>query len=467
MTQAEDLATFVVKASYDDLSEAARLQLKIRILDGLACAIGALDGQPVSLIRAQIEDFDREGGKGGSCALVGGGRTAPDRAALYNSALVRYLDFNDAYLAKGETCHPSDNLGAVLAATEYAKGDGRDLLAALATAYQVQCRLSDVAPVRAKGFDHTTQGSFAIAAGVSRALHLDRDQTAHAIAICGTAFNALRVTRTGVLSNWKGLAYANAAFGCTHAAFLAMRGVTGPLEVFEGNKGFMDAIAGRFSIDWSKENLEKVTETILKKYNAEIHSQSALENILDLKADYRFEAGDVERIEIEIFDVAYHIIGGGEEGDKTKVSTKEEADHSLPYLMAVAVLDNRVMPEQYRADRIRREDVQTLLRKVSVRPLREYSMRFPQEMPCRVIVTLRDGRTLTQEKRDYEGFLTRPMHWETVVRKFEHLSGAWAQASVLREIVDAVAHLETLPVSDLTKLLRSQPDLDVIGGEEY
>ena len=218
MTQAEQLAAFVVKTSYDDLSEATRDQLKIRVLDSLGCAIGALDGEPIRLLRRQIEDFNGTG----RCTLIGGRKTAPDRAAFYNSALVRYLDFNDAYLAKGETCHPSDNLGAVLAGTEYANGTGRELLTALAVAYQVQCRLSDVAPVRAKGFDHTTLGSYAVAAGVSKALGLDKIRTANAVAISGTAFNALRVARTGKLSHWKGLASPNTAFSCTHATFLAM-----------------------------------------------------------------------------------------------------------------------------------------------------------------------------------------------------------------------------------------------------
>ena len=190
--------------------------------------------------------------------MIGDGRTAPDRAAFYNGALVRYLDFNDSYLAKGETCHPSDNLGAVLAAAEYANRSGREFLTALAVAYPVQCRLSDVAPVRARGFDHTTQGAYSVAAGASRALGLDAARTAHAIALCGTAFNALRVTRTGALSHWKGLAFANTAFGCLHAVFLAMRGITGPLAVFEGNKGFMESIAGPFQIDWSREDLERV-----------------------------------------------------------------------------------------------------------------------------------------------------------------------------------------------------------------
>src|ERR1043166_7465543 len=363
---AERLARFSTRASYDDLSEAAREQLKIRVLDSVACAIGALDGEPVRLVRAQVEEFDGSG----PCSLVGGGSAAPDRAAFYNSALVRYLDFNDSYLANGETCHPSDNLGAVLAAAEYAGASGRDFLAALALAYQVQCRLSDVAPVRDAGFDHVTQGAYAVAAGVSRALALDAAHTANAIAIAGTAFNALRVTRTGRLSHWKGLAYPNVAGAVTRTTFLARRGVTGPLEVFEGEKGFMDAVAGYFELNWETENLERVTQTVLKKYNAEIHSQSVLETVLELRSSEHLGGADVERVDVEVFDVAYRIIGGGEEGDKTEVGTKEEADHSLPYLVAVALLDGEVMPEQYRPARIRRDDVQALLRRVTVRSCR-------------------------------------------------------------------------------------------------
>ena len=449
MTRVEELAAFVKRASYDALSEDARQQLKIRILDALGCAIGALEGEPVQILKTQLDDF----GGAGKCSLIGGGRTAPDRATLYNSALVRYLDFNDSYLAKGETCHPSDNLGSVLAAVEYAGGSGREMMTALAVAYQVQCRLSDIAPVRAKGFDHTTQGAYAIAAGVSKALRLDELRTAHAIAISGTAFNALRVTRTGALSHWKGLAYPNTAFGCIHAVFLAMRGITGPLEVFEGNKGFMDAISGRFELDWSLEDLERVTRTIIKKFNAEIHSQSAIEGILELKKEHGFTPDDVERIEIEIFDVAYNIIGGGEEGDKTLVRTKEEADHSLQYMVAVALLDNQVMPEQYSPERINRQDVQGLLKKVKVQPSREYTRRFPEEMPCRLRVTLRYGGVLTKEKRDYEGFHTRPMAWETVIKKFEGLSEPYVNRPLREEIADSVAHLEKVQVSDLMGLL--------------
>ena len=451
MTYAEQLAEFVNLASFDDISGAARIQLKIRILDSLGCAIGAIDSHPVQLVREQVEEFDGNG----SCTLIGGGRAAPDRAAFYNGALVRYLDFNDSYLAKGETCHPSDNLAPVLAAVEYCDGTGRDLLTALAVAYQVQCRLSDVAPVRAAGFDHTTQGSYAVAAGVSKALGLNPDQTANAIAISGTAFNALRVTRTGKLSNWKGLAYPNTAACSTFVTFLAMRGITGPLEVFEGEKGFMDAIAGCFEIDWAREDLDRVTATILKKYNAEIHSQTAIECALQLKAEEKFESAEIEQIDMETFDVAYHIIGGGDEGDKTMVSTKEEADHSLPYLISVALLDGLVMPEQYTSERIMRGDVQALLQKVSIHPTADFSNRFPKEMPCRLTVTLQNGRVVSKDVHDYPGFTSQPMSWEMAFEKFERNTTPFAASSTRHSIADAVKNLDSIQIRDFTQLIHN------------
>lgn len=448
-SRSERLAGFVERATWDGLSDAARDALKIRLLDSLGCALGALHGEPVRIVRQNVEEF----GGNPICTMIGGGRTAPDRAAFYNGALVRYLDFNDSYLAKGETCHPSDNLGAVLAAAEYALLSGRQFLTALAVAYQVQCRLSDEAPVRARGFDHTTQGAFASAAGVSKALELNKRQTTNALGISGTANNALRVTRTGGLSHWKGLAYPNTAFDGLRAAFLAMNGITGPREVFEGNKGWIQTVSGEFEIDWENENLERVTKTILKKFNAEIHSQSALEAMIELKRRYSIDGREIERIRVDIFHVAHLIIGGGAEGDKTVVRTKEEADHSLPYMISAAALDGAVLPAQYREERIAAEDVQSLLRRVEVVPNARYSSRFPDEHACCVTVTMKDGRKLIREKSDYEGFHTRPMAWDRVIDKFEALSEETTDPLLRREIVDAVRHLDRLTVRELAVLL--------------
>jgi 2-methylcitrate dehydratase len=135
------------------------------------------------------------------------------------------------------------------------------------------------------------------------------------------------------------------------------------------------------------------------------------------------------------------------------VRTKEEADHSLPYMVAVALLDGDVSPAQYAPERIMREDVQNLLRKVTIQPDETLSKRFPAEMPCRITITLKDGRTLDIEKQDYEGFYTRPMSWEKAVAKFERLATPYTNTAQRASIVETVAHLESKEVVQLTGLL--------------
>ncbi len=450
MTLIEELAEYAASRTFGDLSGSAVKQLKIRILDSLGCGIGALEAPPIKSLRGVLSEF----GGAPFCTMIGGGKSAPDSACFINGSLIRYLDFNDSYLAKDETCHPSDNLAPILAATEYAGESGKDMLVSLAVAYQVQCRLSEIAPVRAKGFDHTVQGSYAVAAGASRALKLDPQRTANALAICGTALNALRVTRTGKLSQWKGLAYPFMASSAIRGTFLAKDGVTGPLEVFEGNKGFMESIAGPFQFDWHAEGLDLVTKTILKNYNAEIHSQSAIACILKLRNKQGLRGEDVDYAEVRIFDVAYNIIGGGEEGQKKEqIQTKEQADHSLPYILAVALLDGKVMPEEYEGERINSEDVQTLLRKIHIFPDSEYSARFPKEMPCSITVRTKSGRTLKESSIDYDGFVSRPFTWREVTEKFENLTLRYIDKDICSQMEKAVEKIDELDVADLTIIL--------------
>ncbi|GAA3658313.1 MmgE/PrpD family protein [Microbacterium marinilacus] len=449
MTEVQDLARFVADASAARLDTETVEQLKIRVLDTLGVAIGALDAEPLVRIRGLVDDL------GGSpvSTLIGGGRTAPDRAAFFNSALSRYLDFMDSYLAKGETNHPSDNLGAVLAAAESAEASGAELLTALAVAYQVHTRLSDVAPVRAKGFDHTTQGAYAAAAGAAKALRLDEQQIANAVSIASTANVALRVTRTGNLSHWKGLAYPHVSKEGTFAALLASRGITGPEAVFEGNKGFKDSIAGPFEIDWSAEPLDSVRRTIIKKHNAEIHSQSALDAALDIRAQRGFRVDDVATVTLRTFDVAFSIIGGGEEGDKRTVRTKEEADHSLPWMIAAVLVDGELTPRQYAPERILAPDVQSLMSRVRIFPDDAFSDRFPAHMPAELVVTLRDGTVLTAARDSYQGFHDDPLSWEGARAKFDALTSPFADAALRDEIAGVVRDLEHRRVAELTDAL--------------
>ncbi len=449
MTIAEQLAEFASRASYEVLSERARQQIKLLVLDTIGCAIGSLAAEPIRHLRDQTEDF---GGRGVS-TLIGGGRTAPDRAAFYNGALVRYLDFNDSYMGAAGTSHPSDNLAPVLAAAEYADASGRDLMAALALAYQVQCRMCDVAHTEKRGFDQPTAGAYAVAAGASRALGLEPARAAHAIAISGASNNPLFVTRTGNISHWKGFAYAHGALSALHSTFLAMRVVTGPLTVFEGIHGLMQAVSGPFAIDWGRENLEKVLSVCVKKYNAGVHSQTAIEAALELREEGGFSAGEIERVEVELYERAYNIMGGGEYGGKHEIQNKETADHSLPYVVAAALLDGQVMPPQYEMERILSGDVQALLRRVGVAKSADLTQRYPAESPVRMRIALKGGAVHQKEKPHYEGFFARPMRWETVVRKFEALAAPHADPSLRQGIADACARLEAIRARDLTELL--------------
>ena len=449
MTIVEELAAFTGRVSYDMLSERAGRYLKLLVLDAIGCAIGSLGSESVGYLRAQTEDF----GGAGHCTLIGGEKTAPDRAGFYNAALIRYLDFNDGYMGRLATSHPSDNLAGVLAASEYAGTGGREFLTALALAYQVQCRLCDEMDYESKGFDQPLGGAYAVATGVSRALGLNLSQTANAIAIAGVSGNTLYVTRLGTISHWKGFAYAGCVFTAVHAAFLAMRGVTGPLTVFEGPLGVMDAITGPVEVDWEQENLEKVLEISIKKYNSGLHAQAAIEGALEMKSDFGFSPGEVEQLDIETYEYAHNIMGGGRGGDRHIVPNKETADHSLPYVVAVALLDGQVMPAQYEEERISREDVQDLLQKVFSSSSDELNGRYPEESPFRFKVTLRDGTVYKKEKSMCEGFFTNPMNWEAVVDKFETLSEPHAGANLRSEIADAVSRLESIRVKELTALL--------------
>jgi 2-methylcitrate dehydratase len=446
---AEHLATWATDAEFNRLTPHTVHSLKLHVLDSLACAIGALGADAIRRVRAQVDEC---GGKP-LCTLIGGGKTSPDRAAFHNGSLVRYLDFMDNYMGEHQTCHPCDNLAGVLAAAEYANAPGKDLLTAIAVAYQVQSRLCDVAPIQEKGFDHTTQLAYSLAAGASRALRLPKERAAHAIAIAGASFNPLWVTRTGYLSNWKGLASAAVAHGVINTTLLAKRGITGPLEVFEGHKGFMETMSGKFEIDWSSEGLDMVTRSSIKAFNAEVHTQSLLEGVLELH-ERGVKARAVESVNILIFKQAYRIVGGSREGGNKKiVESKEQADHSIPYLVAVALLDGEVTPRQFVDARITRRDVQQLLRRVTDKPSWRYTRAYPDEMRCSIRIHLKNGQSVTTEKNSYEGFFTRPMPWDLVVEKFNSLCRPFSSLQLRSEIIEAVNSLDRIRVRELMRLL--------------
>lgn len=449
----EQIAGFAARMTSAQLADDARARLKASVLDALGCAFGAIGAGPLRAVRS----FVGEMGGAPLCTLIGSGMTAPDRATLYNGCLVRYLDFMDNTARAGEVCHPADNLAALLAAAEYADATGDEFLVALAIAYQVQTRLLELPTMRA-GVNYTTPLAFSVAAGAARLLSLDTFRTAHALALAGVGAVSLATIQAEPLSHWKGLASGEAASRALHNTFLARNGITGPLGVFDGPLGLFRLVGGALNIDWAREALDVPLRVSLKKHDAEFQSQTAVDLAIALRATHALDPHDIERVDVEVTDGAYAVLGGGEYGPKDDCWIKEQADHNLKYLVAVALLDREVRPAQFADERIGRADVQTLLHKVFVTPNRAFTARVPHEMPVRITIRTADGRCVAGTQHDYDGFHTRPMTSQQTDAKFLGLAGHVLASDRAAAILHAVHALDRLRVRDLTALLRHADD---------
>jgi 2-methylcitrate dehydratase len=449
MTQVVALAKYAARASFADLSAESRRQLPIHILDSLGCCIAALGAGPIQACREQVAEF----GGTGPCTLIGGAKANPIYAAFWHTALVRYVDFMDNFLAPTETCHTADNFGVALTIADYAGGSGRDLMLGVALGYTVQSRFVDHANFMSRGFDHTTQLAFSHNAAAGRLLGLSERQIANAIAMAAVSDASFAVVRAKPLSQWKGLASAQSALGAMNTLFLARRGVEGPLQVMGGPNGIDNLLHMRVQIDWDKQRYEGVVESTIKKYNAMIHTQSAVHCMVELARQNKLDPTKVVSIEADVTHMTYDFAGGGLYGIDKVVRTKEQADHNLPYLLSVALIDGDVMPAQFNPDRIIKPDVQALLKKVSVRPNHEYTDQYPGKMPAKITVRLQDGTVIEHEVQDYPGLASHPFTWEDSVEKFDRLVAGRADEGLCREIKEAVRSLEIIQVTDLMKLL--------------
>jgi 2-methylcitrate dehydratase len=462
-TQVQALARYAARATFDDLSAESRKQLPVHILDCLACSISALGAGPVDACRDQVRDFG--GGRG--VTLIGGGEASPVYGAFWHTVLVRYVDFMDNFLAATETCHTADNFGVALTAAELAGASGRDLMLGVAVAYTVQSRLVDHGNFMTRGFDHTAQLAFSHNAAAGRLLDMTEGEIANAIAMAASSDASFAVIRAKPLSQWKGLASAQSALGAMNALFLARRGVEGPLRVVEGPLGIDHLLEMHLRVDWDHEGYEGVVSSTIKKYNAQIHTQSSVYCMIELLAANKprldvaagFDPSTIASIDAEVPQITYDFTGGGLYGAEAAVTSKEQADHDLRYLLAVALLDGNVMPAQFTDSRVNSPDVQSLLKKVSARPNAAYTAQYPRRMPAKITVRLKDGTTLEHEVQDYPGMPSRPFTWNDAVEKFDQLTADRIDNDLAKDIKDAVDSLEHIEVRDLMALL-ARVDVD-------
>jgi 2-methylcitrate dehydratase len=442
---ADQIADFAVGLSFDVLPAPVVHEVKRRVLDSLGCALGAWHDEPGVISRRVAGTLSAQHG----ATLLGTTHKAPtDWAAFANGTIVRYLDYNDTYLSK-EPAHPSDNIPAALAVAESAGASGRDLIAAIVLAYEIQCRLCDAASLRAIGWDHVTYGAFSTAAAASKLMSLSATQTRHALGIAGVACAALRQTRVGELSHWKGCAFANAARHGVFAAMLASAGMTGPSPIFEGDKGFQKLVSGPLPVRGplvGEQDEFMMLRTSIKCWPVEYHAQSAVEASLALRHEIGVNPARIESVLVQSHDASVDIIGS--EPEKWHPKSRETADHSLPYIVAAALMDGEVTLKQFAEQRIADEKLIAFVQKVKVERHAELSAMYPTAVGNIITLKLTDGSTVTK-RVDYPcGNAKNRMSDAQVEAKFHALADGVIGKPNADRIVQWVSGLENAATVD-------------------
>ncbi|KAI9025645.1 hypothetical protein DFJ74DRAFT_718275 [Hyaloraphidium curvatum] len=431
----EALAKFAAEAAVpaEDV-----LRARWHVLDALGCAVAALDRRAGELCAALAADGD-----GGASFAIGCDRRLPcELAAFVNAGLARHLDFNDT----GIGGHPSDVLGALLAAASSIKCDGRALLEALAVAYEVQAGLRRGGMrLRDRHVDQM-QVAIASAAGIGRLRGFSRETMAHALSLAVVPAVPLRATRTGQLSDWKGFAAAHGAMLGAFACRLAAAGMTGPEAPFSGVAGLYDLLGvPRFDLSSLGARCEGRTAlgcTGFKLYPAEYSSQGAIHALVAMRAELP-PSDRIRRITVHLPRGGWHEIGGGQ-GDrdaKWNPETRESADHSMPFLAAAAVLDGRVDLRTFDAERWRDSDVRALVARVEVLEDPELTRAHAGELPywpCRVEVEDDAGVVMARKVPFPPAHPRAPFPERELLDKFAELAGprlGREGADALREAV--------------------------------
>ena len=449
----EMLSAYACSLTYEELGPAVVEQVKRTLVDTMGCAIGGYDSEPAAIARSLAE-----GVHGGMASRVLGteATTTPDLAAFANGVAVRYLDCNDSYFSPGGG-HPSDMIPAVLAVADPQKGDGPTVITAVALAYEVFCRLSDEVVAGDLGWD---QGIFSVigaVCGVARVMGLNEEQTGNAISLAISPHLPLGVTRTGELSMWKGCAAASASRSAVFAAQLAAKGMSGPGEPFEGRRGLWEQAVGRevaladFPVGNSRGDDDpfRITRTIFKAYPAQIHTQAPIGLALQLRE--KVAADDISFVHIDTYKVAASTASN--EPEKWDPKTRETADHSIPWLVASALLDGPVTPDSFADERIASAAIRDFMSRMTLIEEPDFTARYPGEYNCRITVTDSGGNIHAAHTSWPRGHRRNPMDDSEVESKFRNFAGTALTAEQCDRALETIWSLDRLP--DLEAILDS------------
>jgi 2-methylcitrate dehydratase len=443
------LCDYALKLSYRDLPPDVIRRAKQIVADTVGCALGGAASLPAKIARAAASEMTSAQP---STVMVSGQKTSPDLAAFANGVMIRYLDFNDTY-AGSPTCHPSDLLAPVLAVVDARNGNGKDVILGMVLGYEIFCGLIDAgAKEPGRAWDQSTYGVIAAALVAAKLSGHTREQMANAISLALTSHISLEQVRRGQISHWKGCALANASRNAVFCAMLAGKGMTGPGEVFEGKAGFFNSAGIRFEIRPFADSADsyRIMKARLKAFPAGYFSQSAIEAILGLRSEIT-ELDDIKEIRLQTFPAGYEVMGSGEANWRPE--TRESADHSLPFVMAVALMEGNVEIRHYDQLYFLRSEVRSLMQKIKVRIGEEPVAAWP-DVPLNIVdVEMNSGKVLSTKVAYHVGHFKRFMTEEEQERKFRPLAEPLLPKRQIDDLLACMRRLDDVgQISELISL---------------
>ena len=437
------LVAFAARARYENLSANTVHETKRHLIDTFASALGAFD-EPVSVMSRAVAARSRSDDQ----ARVWGSDiiTTPELAAFANGVMTRSLDVSDTYLGKSRG-HPSDMIPGLVAVAEMEHADAKALINAIVLAYDVYCSFCKHVDVNSGGWDQPVYTVLGCALGAAKLMKLDDEATGHALSLALTPNLALSQARRGSLSSWKGCAGANGSRNAVFAALLAKEGFTGPGEVFEGSGGFWDAVGHS---EWPLPDTPMIGETRTKSLPVCYHGQSSVFAAIELRD--KVDLKQIEEIQVDGYQVAVFMMGG--DASRWAPTTRETADHSLPYCVAIGLLDGELTSASFADERLRDPAVAELMRKVKVSEDPALSAQYPEGAPGRVSIRMKSGEKHVVEIRYPKGHEKSPMGDAEIESKFRDLCGGVLGKAGCERTLEALWQLENLDdTNKITALL--------------
>jgi 2-methylcitrate dehydratase len=309
-----------------------------------------------------------------------------------------------------------------LAVVDAKNGTGKDAILGTVLGYEVLCGLTDFgSKERGRTWDQSTYGVIAAAVVAAKLFGHTKEQMANAISLAASSHISLEQIRRGQISHWKGCALANASRNAVFCAMLAAKGMTGPEEAFEGKAGFLNSTGIRFEIMPFADSAEsyRIMKARLKAFPSGYFSQSAIEAILHLRSEIP-DLDDVKEVRLQTFPAGYEVMGSGEANWQPE--TRESADHSLPFVMAVALMEGSLEIRHYDQMYYKRPDVRALMQKIKVRIGEEPVAAWP-EVPLNIIdVEMNSGKVVSTKVAYHLGHFKRFMTDDEQERKFRPLA---------------------------------------------